>query len=481
MSTLTNSLGLLSLVAACGPIAAQTTSGDDSTSDATADGTDSEPPGTDTQPTSGTTTPPPECDNFYDCGYCGYCDDGVCREGVGCCGFDAAPARPDMQRFRCSPPYECFNDDECPEGEVCEFGECNPPIPVSLPLCPPLGFLFTQWALDVTPGAFVLADLDGDGDLDVAAAQPSVAQIQIALNDGAGNFVVAGAFGVGAPTQALALAAGDLDGDADIDLAVVRNDAAGGLVLLFGQDAVFTPQAPLPTAPQPNAVFIRDLDDDLKNDLVIVSASDVATRHGSDLAQEFTVLTDPIGGPATLFDIDASGHADLISPVPDSTTVGLYTANAEGGFTPAIFIDTFLPQVATLGGDMTQPGVDDLPALVLARSVEGFGQIDVVHAVDTPQKFGATSKFQVNVAITGATLAEFEDPPGPDLIAATGTPTVLIVPGDAAGGFLCERPIPVNNATTSSLLAAGDLDGNGSVDILVGDATTPELLVLLRQ
>ena len=485
MSDLRMSLGLLSLVAACGPVAAQTTSGDDTT-DGTSDATDatSVGPGTDptvtSEPTGSTTTPPPECVDSSDCddSYCGYCEDGMCIEGVGCCGFNAAPTRPDMQRFRCQPPYDCYGDEDCEPGEVCEFGQCQTPIPLLLPSCAPLGFTLSQWQLDVSPGAFVLADLDGDGDLDLAAAQPSVAQIQIALNDGAGGFVLAGSFGVGEPSEALALAAGDLDGDADIDLAVVRNDAAGGLVLLFGQDAVFTPEKALPTAPNPNAVFIRDIDDDLKNDLVIVSAGNVATRHGSALSEEVIAITDPIGGPATLFDIDASGHADLISPVPASTTVGIYTADAKGAFTPAIFVDTFSEQIASLGGDMTQPGVDDLPALVLARSLGDFGQIDVFPGVDAPEKFGDASKFQTSVPITGATLFEVEDPPGPDLIAATGISAVLVVAGDAAGGFSCERVIPVNNATTLPLLAAGDLDGDGRVDILVGDANTPTITVL---
>jgi hypothetical protein len=489
MFDLRNNLGLLSLVAACGPIAAQTTSETDTTAttDSTSVGpsTDSDP--TDSDPTdsgpTGTatdTTPPPECEQSSDCDstYCGYCDEGMCKEGVGCCGEYAAPARPDMQRFRCQPPPDCYEDDECGPDEICDSFMCVPMVPLQLPPCPQLGFIVTQWNLDVAPGAFLLVDLDNDGDLDLAAAQPSVAQIQIALNNGAGDFTLASSFSVGEPSDALALAAGDLDGDLDTDLAVVRNDAVGGLILAFGQDAVFTPQKALPTAPLPSTVFIRDIDGDLASDLIIVSASNVATRRGSDLATEVLAVNQPFGERPTLFDIDASGHADIVSPVPDSTAVGIYSGSAKGAFTPAIFIDTFQDQVASLGGDMTQPGVDDLPALILARSVDGLGQLDVLHGEQSPQMFGATSKYQTSAPISGATMFEVEAPQGPDLVAATGTPAVLVALGDASGGFLCERVIPVNNATSLPLLGAGDINADGIVDFIVGAAGSPELTTL---
>ena len=55
-----------------------------------------------------------------------------------------------------------------------------------------------------------MADLDEDMNLDLAAAEPSSGSIEIALNDGAGNFKLAGTFSV-APgaTGELALAVGD--------------------------------------------------------------------------------------------------------------------------------------------------------------------------------------------------------------------------------------------------------------------------------
>jgi hypothetical protein len=84
------------------------------------------------------------------------------------------------------------------------------------------------------------------------------------------------------------------------------------------------------------------------------------------------------------------------------------------------------------------------------------------------------------VPITGATMFEIaRTRRDPIVIAATGT---LRRPGRrsaiAAGGFSCERVIPVNNATTLPLLAAGDINADGIVDFIVGDPNTPTITVL---
>ena len=148
MSDLTRSIGILGLVAACGPTAPHTDSSTSADGTDTGPTTDSDPTGTSTEPT---TTTPPECIDSSDCAgtYCGYCDQGVCKQGGGCCGYYEGPRRhPDAQRWRCSPPYDCYDDEQCGYQEVCEYGECVPmrmpprliveslrPVMIAVPRC----------------------------------------------------------------------------------------------------------------------------------------------------------------------------------------------------------------------------------------------------------------------------------------------------------------------------------------------------------
>ena len=83
-----------------------------------------------------------------------------------------------------------------------------------------------------TTYATELADLDGDGDLDVAAGN-DMAPNKIYLNDGNGNYSEGASFGERyAPTRNLTLA--DLDGDGDTDILITNRGRANEICLNDG-------------------------------------------------------------------------------------------------------------------------------------------------------------------------------------------------------------------------------------------------------
>jgi hypothetical protein len=91
--------------------------------------------------------------------------------------------------------------------------------------------------------AVLAVDLDGDGAKDLARACAGGNVVAVALNSGNGEFVELGAFrssGSALFATPLALAAGDVDADGDVDLAVANRDGDDVTVLANAEMAVST-------------------------------------------------------------------------------------------------------------------------------------------------------------------------------------------------------------------------------------------------
>ena len=199
---------------ACGPLPPAMDSTGGSETSTTGDPSTGDPPGPTSEPTtgtsgtsatSGTTGPEPECELSLDCeGYCEYCIDGQCVDSPGCCGLRPGPDG--ELELRCI-GYECYEDAGCDEGYACDGdgfgGFCQPLTPI--PVCERQPLMLSAIGLQGTPSAIALADLDGDGALDLIAVLPETAEVEIALGDGSGGFAASMTFSnIGAAPSARA-------------------------------------------------------------------------------------------------------------------------------------------------------------------------------------------------------------------------------------------------------------------------------------
>jgi hypothetical protein len=188
-----------------------------------------------------------------------------------------------------------------------------------------------------------LADLDGDLDLDVVLARAG--EVEVLLGDGAGALAAGAVFPTGLGDGPQRLAAGDLDGDGEPDLAVLRDAPVGELALLFGQDAKFMSPMLDVFGAQPGALWLGDVDDDEHDDLLSYNAAGASTlslRAGDGqggLAPEVGVYADPLQAPAAGPSQD--GTLAVVRPrvSPDSVALELLRYDA-GSFGPTRVIST---------------------------------------------------------------------------------------------------------------------------------------------
>jgi hypothetical protein len=131
------------------------------------------------------------------------------------------------------------------------------------------------------PVALVVGNLDSDQTLDVATANHLSGTVSILAGRGDGTFLGGGDIDVGGTESGpVALAAGGLNGDTSVDLAVA-NSGADSVVLLLRNANGYSLRGPFAVGRSPVSVTVADLDIDGRTDIV------TANEDGSSVSVLF--------------------------------------------------------------------------------------------------------------------------------------------------------------------------------------------------
>jgi hypothetical protein len=204
----------------------------------------------------------------------------------------------------------------------------------------PAGTFIRQGVYPASNAAFLdVADLDGDGDLDIACARWDAMKLSILLNDGHAVFASSE---YPLTTHGMDVEAGDLDGDGDRDLVITQSHYNLVSVHLNNGDGVFSQVAVYDLygfATYPIGVDLGDLDGDGDLDVALASAYSYAVAllrndGHAGLSPWVSYSTPDISWNVTVADIDLDGDPDLLSAVMlnSANEVALWLNDGTGVF-----------------------------------------------------------------------------------------------------------------------------------------------------
>jgi hypothetical protein len=191
--------------------------------------------------------------------------------------------------------------------------------------------------------SFIAADLTGDSKIDIATVvfDGSFAQAIVYRGNGNGTFGTGESWQIGSGPYTIA--AGDLDGDGAIDLAISYFQSTR-LDLLFNKgDGTFDPLMQLTVGNFAYGVTVADTDADGDNDIVTANWNDdTVTLHRNNGARQFTAVTYSAtvpGGrtPASprwiaVADITGDGLVDLVASAANGGYLAVFRSKGDGTF-----------------------------------------------------------------------------------------------------------------------------------------------------
>ena len=307
-------------------------------------------------------------------------------------------------------------------------------------------------------------DLNGDGNVDLAAANEATGSVTIRFGNGAGGFPTAIQFFVANPSS---IAIADFNGDGILDFVTSNRGSASITVRLGLGGGAFGPAAQTPVGPAPSGVATGDFNGDGNIDIVASNGTAFSLLLGNASGSFPAATSVPVPGAAGITgivtaDFNGDGNRDIATVNRTSVNMSVMFGNGSGGFNPAgnyPALGTDSNGIAV--GDLNGDGRPDL-VTVNAGSNNAISRIN-----DGSGAFPSAVTLPTGVEPFAATIGDLDgDGDGDIVVSNRRSRTLSIYRGNGAGTFAPRADFALNAGPRA--LLARDLNNNGTIDLATG-------------
>ncbi|CAF0753650.1 unnamed protein product [Adineta steineri] len=324
-----------------------------------------------------------------------------------------------------------------------------------------------------------VGNVDGDGDRDIVAANYGSGNVSVFLNIGNGTFAPQVTYSAGNGSQLWSVALADVDGDGKLDIIVPNYTANNIGVFLNSGTGTFAAQVTYPSGVNPISVAASDVNGDSKPDIIVANAGagtvGVFLNSGTGtFGAQVAYSTLTFLKTLTVADVNGDGKNDIIVTNFNVNNVGVLLNAGTGTFAAQVTYATDAYPYAVTTGDVDGNGKLDI---IVTNYLANVG-ILINNGTGT---FGAQITYSTDSYAMSVATADIDGDSTLDIIVGNYISCdVSVLLNTGTGTFDNQTTYSTGIGSNPLSVAAVDLNGDNKPDIIVANSHADNVGVFLN-